>query len=154
MRIAYAMSRTEKQLRAAGIVADKYYLDNDHSGMRKRLDMILAIAPGVIVEVASMADLGRGRSQLKAVKAIEAAGGTIVVKSNEAPAGVGGRPQTTQWPSDEALTDALVIWDALPEPEALALIKRKHGVDTDRNHLNYQRRKRARAIMAATPPRT
>jgi hypothetical protein len=148
MKIAYAMNRTEKQLRAAGVVADKYYLDNDHSGLQERLDMILAIAPGVTIEVVSMADFGRGRAQLKAVKAIEDAGGKILVRDAGAPAGFGGRPPSTEWPSEAALTDALIIWDALPAPEALALIKRKHGVDTNRNHMNHQRRKRARAKLA------
>lgn len=148
MIIAYAMNMTEKQLRAAGIVADKYYLDNDHSGLRARLDMIIAIAPGVRVEVMTMAHFGRGRAQLKAVRSIEKAGGVIVVKGNGAPAGVGGRPPATGWPSDAALTGALVIWDALPGPEALAEIERQYGVETDRNHMNHQRRKRARAKLA------
>jgi hypothetical protein len=148
MKIAYAMNRTEKQMRAAGVVADKYYMDNDMSCLQERLDMVKAVAPGVTVEVLTMADLGRGRAQLKAVRSIEAAGGKIVVVGDGAPAGAGGRPQADKWPSDEALTDALVIWDALPAPEALKLIKRNYGVETTRNRMNHQRKKRAAAKLA------
>lgn len=62
------------------------------------------------------------------------------------------RPMTPEWPSDEVLDQALFIWDALPAKEALAMIERRHGVKTNRNHMNHQRRKRARAKLGKVKP--
>jgi hypothetical protein len=147
MKIAYGMNRTEKQFRAAGVEADKFYLDNKMTGMRERLDMIVAAAKGVTVVVLSLADFGTGKAQQKAVRSIKATGATLEVAGDGLPASVGGRPSGTEWPSDEVLDRALIIWDALPAPQALALIEKDLGVVTNRNHMNHQRRKRARAKL-------
>lgn len=147
MKIAYGMNRTEKQFRAAGVEADKFYLDNKMSGMRERLDMMIAAGKGVTVVVLSLADFGTGKAQQKAIRAVKATGAALEVAGDGLPASVGGRPSSTEWPSDEALTRALVIWDALPAPQALALIEKDLGVVTNRNHMNHQRRKRARAKL-------
>lgn len=148
MKIAYGMNRTEKQFRAAGVEADKFYLDNKMSGMRERLDMMIAAGKGVTVIVLSLADFGTGKAQQKAIRSIKATGAALEVAGDGLPASVGGRPSGTEWPSDEALTRALVIWDALPAPQALALIEKDLGVVMNRNHMNHQRRKRARAKLA------
>lgn len=147
MKVAYGMNRTRKEMDAAGVKAEKYFLDNKVSGMQERLDLVHAVKKGVTVVVLSMADFGKGMAQRKIVKAIEKAGGKIEVMEDGSPAAVGGRPLGVRWPSDEALKDALVIWDALPAKEALAMIEKRHGVKADRNHMNHQRRKRALAKL-------
>jgi hypothetical protein len=53
----------------------------------------------------------------------------------------------TEWPPKAALDRALFIFDALPAPQALALIEKDLGVETNRNHMNHQRRKLARAQL-------
>ena len=149
MIIAYGMNRTEKQFSAAGVKADKFYLDNSMSGMRERLDMILvACNKKATIVVLSLSDFGTGKAQRRAIRSIEDTGAKIEVAGDGLPASVGGRPSGTEWPSAAALERALVIFDALPSPQALAMIEKDLGVKTNRNHMNHQRRKRARAKLA------
>lgn len=141
MNIAYGYNRKPKDFKNLDITDDKFFLDNDLSGSQERLDMLMAIREGDTVVLLSMADLGKGQSQNKAVAAIEATGATIKVHDAVVKKGKSGRPQTVTFASDADLEKALSYWRSLPEKDALALIERDFKVFPDRNRMNYLNRK-------------
>lgn len=143
MNIAYGYNRKPKDFKNLDIADGKFFLDNDFSRSQERLDMLMAIQEGDTVVLLSMADLGKGQSQKKAVAAIEATGATIKVQEDEAPKGKSGRPQTVNFASDDDLEKALSYWRNLPEKDALALIKRDFNLSPNRNRMNYLARKDA-----------
>jgi len=143
MRAGYGYNRKEKDFDDLNISKDKIFIDNKFSGLQARLDMLLSFRghKGITVVLLSMADLGNGKSQLKAVAAIEAAGATIEVQEAPTPKGVMGRPKTVEFASDADLQKALEIWDMLPAKEALSQIGKQFDVWPDRNRMNYLKRK-------------
>ena len=141
MRAAYGYNRKEKDFANLNISDGKIWIDNKLTGLEQRMDMLLSIREGVTVVLLSMADLGKGKSQLKAIAAIEATGATIEFQEVAAPKGVMGRPKTVEFASDADLQKALQIWDMLPAKEALALIGKQFDVWPDRNRMNYLKRK-------------
>lgn len=146
MRLAYGYNRKEKDFAKLSITAGKFFIDNKFSGLQERLDMMQTLREGATVVLLSMADLGKGKAQLKAVAAIEATGAIIEVQSNSinAPAEM-GRPKTVVFDSDEDLKSALEIWAVLPEKEALIQIGRQFDKFPNRNRMNYLVRKDAKS---------
>lgn len=140
MRIAYGMNRTKKEFAKLDISGEKFFLDNSLTGLQERLDMLMALREGDIVVLLSMADLGKGKSQIKAVEAIKATGAELEVLESAAPQGVMGRPKTVEFANDADLQKALEIWDMLPNKEALAMIEKQFKVSPDRNRMNYLKR--------------
>lgn len=143
IRKAYGMNRTESQFKKLDIFPKKFFIDNKSSGLQERLDLMLTLREGDTVVVLSLADFGSGTSQTKAVNAIEAKGAKIEVAGG--PVAKLGRPGSVKWKKSD-LDTALEYWGVLPEKEALAAIKRDFKIETDRNHMNYQKRLRADQI--------
>lgn len=79
MKIAYGLNRREKQFVGLDIVPGKYFIDTDETKQSEREAMLRCVVDGVTVVVLSMADLGRGAGQASIVKAIEEAGGKVLL---------------------------------------------------------------------------
>lgn len=144
MRKAYGMNRTAREFANCGIEGEKFFLDTDATMGQARLDLLLSLQKGDVVVVLTMADFGKGKAQLKAVAAIRKTGAAIEVVDEE-PA-KSGRPSGIEW-TPEKLNRALYLWGVLSEKDALLRIKIELGIETARNHMNYQKRKAAAELL-------
>ncbi|MGL4490531.1 MAG: hypothetical protein ACRCU5_13925 [Rhizobiaceae bacterium] len=79
MKIAYGLNRREKDFAGLEIVTGKYFIDTDTTDQSEREAMLHCVSNGVTVVVLSMVDLGRGAGQVSIVKAIDAAGGKVLL---------------------------------------------------------------------------
>jgi len=79
MRIAIGLNRKEKDFDGMGISAGKFFIGDKNNIDDEKEAALFCIRPGVEVVVLSKADLGRGMGQVNYIKAIEKAGGVLIV---------------------------------------------------------------------------
>ena len=79
MKIAIGLNRKEKDFVGIDISAGKFFIGDKNNIEAEKEAALFCVRPGVEAVVLSKADLGRGMGQVNYIKAIEKAGGVLIV---------------------------------------------------------------------------